>query len=261
MKELLSDNIAVLDDSFLCPNERPKLREVNSILVWVSAFITYTAIIIEAQPHHAKDLLAYMRIIVRESCRSSDKGWISYNRIFRQNAASDPSLCWAKLNTSLHSAFCVRSMSSSELAARKVCSHCNSFDHNPEDCTKAQTHTNTDPAATDKQPASSRPIQQPKKGSRSRRICLSWNSGKCMLPGSCEYSHECATCHEIIVPRIVLLRRLILFSSAAQPSSPNLAATNTTPSLLVGGASGLEYVVLSVHAQLYMYMYILICPC
>ena len=28
------------------------------------------------------------------------------------------------------------------------------------------------------------------------KICLSWNGGKCILPGSCEYSHICATCHE-----------------------------------------------------------------
>ena len=27
-------------------------------------------------------------------------------------------------------------------------------------------------------------------------ICLSWNSGHCMLPGTCEFSHECHTCHE-----------------------------------------------------------------
>ncbi len=29
-----------------------------------------------------------------------------------------------------------------------------------------------------------------------RKVCLFWNSGMCMLLGTCEYLHECNTCHE-----------------------------------------------------------------
>lgn len=56
MKELLQDNIIVMEDAARPNDLRPKLREVQSILTWVSAFITYTAIVIAAHPHRAKDL-------------------------------------------------------------------------------------------------------------------------------------------------------------------------------------------------------------
>lgn len=31
---------------------------------------------------------------------------------------------------------------------------------------------------------------------RQKKICISWNSGRCMLPGTCDYNHICATCQE-----------------------------------------------------------------
>ena len=107
MRELLSDNIAGYADSTTVANVWndlcPKQREISSILTWVSAFVTYTAVVAAAHPDRVKDLLAYLRLIMREAWRTQGKGWLSYDCIFRQNAASNPALRWANLDTSLHS--------------------------------------------------------------------------------------------------------------------------------------------------------------
>ena len=130
MKELLQDNILVTQEDTQRPgNHRPRLREVNSILCWVSSFITYAAIVIEAHPHRTKDLLAYMNIIIRESQRSLLNGWITYDRIFRQNAATKPLQSWATLDSAIHS-FCVGSGSSDVL----MCSACYASDHSSDVC-------------------------------------------------------------------------------------------------------------------------------
>ena len=108
MRELLPNNLTIVKDATSHPlDQRPKQREVASILSWVSAFATYVAVVAEAHPGRVKDMLAYMRIIVKEAGRSNNKGWLNYDRIFRQNAVSDPTLNWARLDSSLHSSYCI----------------------------------------------------------------------------------------------------------------------------------------------------------
>ena len=191
LKELLPDNIAALDQnaSLARPHDQlPKQREVSSILTWVSAFTTYTAIVSEAHPSRTKELLAYMRLMVREARRSNNKGWLCYDRIFRQNAAANPSLSWANLDPSLHSSFCLGSE-----PPPMVCSLCNELDHKTEDCALSVPAPNQPfPPKTPPARATHSSKQRPARA----KFCLSWNSGQCMLPGTCEYLHECHTCHE-----------------------------------------------------------------
>ena len=173
MKELLPDT---MENVTQAPSQqKPKQREIRSILTWLPAFITYTAILADHVPYCTRELLAYMRLIIREARRSSDNGWLNYDRIFRQNAAANPLLSWANLDPSLHASFCSKS-------SRSTCSLCNEPDHWADECA---THHQT----------SVQPLPPPIKSER-RRVCLSWNSGQCMLPGSCTFLHVCATCRE-----------------------------------------------------------------
>jgi hypothetical protein len=112
-----------------------------------------------------------MRLIIREARKTSDNGWLTYDRIFRQNAAANPSISWAQLDPSLHQSFCSSS-------SPKACSLCNEVDHRASDCAKRSSNRPSYPQ-----------YSQPR-----RKVCLSWNSGKCMLPDSCEFFHHCATC-------------------------------------------------------------------
>ena len=214
MRELLPDNLSIVEDALLCPpDQRSKQREVSSILSWVSAFAMYIAVMAEAHPGRVKDMLAYLRIIVKEAAHSNSKGWLNYDRIFRQNAVSDPTLSWARLDSSLHSSYCIGGPSG---ALRVACPHCNEFDHSAQECALSQT------CFSGVKAPSSSGYQQPsmsysssynsqhssghscfssshpplKKAVPCNKICLSWNGGKCILPGSCEYGHICATCHE-----------------------------------------------------------------
>ena len=123
MKELLPDNIIAMENVTQAPSQqKPKQREIRSILTWLPAFITYTAILADHVPYRTRELLAYMHLIIREARRSSDNGWLNYDRIFRQNAAANPLLSWANLDPSLHASFCSKS-------SRSTCSLCNEPDH------------------------------------------------------------------------------------------------------------------------------------
>ena len=51
-------------------------------MTWVSSFSTYVAIVTEAHPARVKDMLAYMRIIVREASKFGGNGWLTYDAIF-----------------------------------------------------------------------------------------------------------------------------------------------------------------------------------
>ena len=34
-----------------------------------------------------------------------------------------------------------------------------------------------------------------------QQLCISWNQGACMFPGSCNYKHQCASCGEPHITR------------------------------------------------------------
>ena len=78
MKDLLPDNVTARENAQPQSPNQPRQREIKSVLTWISAFITYTAILTEAFPARTKELLAYMRVILREARRSKDNGWLSY---------------------------------------------------------------------------------------------------------------------------------------------------------------------------------------
>ena len=120
-------------------DQMPTQREVASILTWISAFTTYTAIVTEAHPTKTKELLAYMymRLIVREARRGNNKGWLCYDRIFGQNAAAN-----ANLDPSLHSSFCL-----SNEPPPMVCSLCNELDHKSEESALSKLAVPSPPSA------------------------------------------------------------------------------------------------------------------
>ena len=54
-------------------------REVSQLLNWVQCYITYVAIVAARHADRMKDLLAYMRLIVREAQRRKSDGWRQYD--------------------------------------------------------------------------------------------------------------------------------------------------------------------------------------
>ena len=62
-------------------------REVKSLLTWVPCFVTYVAIVGSAHPNRMQDMLAHIRLIIREALRNGGDRWRSYGAVFRKLAA------------------------------------------------------------------------------------------------------------------------------------------------------------------------------
>ena len=192
MRELLPDNIALLERLAALPStsalshsqHHTPQREVSSLLTWVCAFTTYIAIMAEVRPDLLKSRLAYMRNIVREASRFGGDGWKTYDYVFRSQAAVDPSMDWAELNPSMMMAFMAARPTSN---TKPLCHLCQEADHSANSCALAPLAPTPSQGTSAKQPRRSTP-------SPDTQICISWNQGACMLPGSCRYKHTCGTC-------------------------------------------------------------------
>ena len=108
MRELLPDNIALTErlsalPPGLAPPKPPGEREIGgdkALVTWISSFATYVAIVAEAHSGRVCDMLAYMRLIIREASKFGGMGWLTYDAIFRRNqeGLSSP---WNSLDASL----------------------------------------------------------------------------------------------------------------------------------------------------------------
>ena len=88
MDELLPERLDTtsfqIEGSTIVPVARPS-RVKNSpldILDWVECFNSYTSIIATFHPHRARNLLAYMALIIRTAKRFGGKAWFHYDRAF-----------------------------------------------------------------------------------------------------------------------------------------------------------------------------------
>uniref|UniRef100_A0A1X7UPD8 Uncharacterized protein n=1 Tax=Amphimedon queenslandica TaxID=400682 RepID=A0A1X7UPD8_AMPQE len=96
MQKLLSDTITFV--SCLEPFEgnpasqrpaRPCLRVISSITPYLYCFTTYNAM--RTPNHNARHLLAYARLLFKESLKHPGNAWMEYDRAFQQLAAIDTS--------------------------------------------------------------------------------------------------------------------------------------------------------------------------
>ena len=112
MRDLLPDNIALAErlaalPSGLAPPKSPGEREIGgdqALLTWVSSFATYVAIVAEVHPERVGDMLAYLRLIVREAGKFWGNGWLTYDSVFRRNQEG-LSAPWNVLDASLHQVY------------------------------------------------------------------------------------------------------------------------------------------------------------
>jgi hypothetical protein len=74
------------------------MREVATPLDWVYAFLAYISV--RSSEPLVRNMLTYARLIVREARRHGGSGWLQYDRVFRQQAAADPTLqCWMQASS------------------------------------------------------------------------------------------------------------------------------------------------------------------
>ena len=196
MRELLPDNIALAVRLEALPaatrgNNIPQ-REIASVKTWTCAFTTYIVIVAQAHPARVCDMLAYMRLIIREAQKYKEGvGWMTYDSVFRQNHQGMDAR-WDKLDPSLHTTY----IGGQGVPTAPPCRHCRGVDHSSSSCALSPL---TPPVQSGnppqfESPASERRARQSNLRQAGIFICRSWNSGKCRFPGTCYYRHMCATC-------------------------------------------------------------------
>ena len=200
MRELLPDNIALAErlgalPPGLAPPKPPGEQEISgerALMTWVSSFSTYVAIVAEAHPERVGDMLAYMRLIIREASKFGGSDWLTYDSVFRRNQEGLASP-WNYLDASLHGLYCK--------SAGVPCKHCHEIDHPASDCAVASLLPKTISSLSEPSlpsPSAERPGlkgKRPAPYSQQRPICTSWNGGNCKFPGKCAYAHVCANCY------------------------------------------------------------------
>ena len=160
MRELLPDNMALAEKLEALPSrpdqpaKQSVRREVGSLLTWIS-FATYVAIMSQAHPEKVVDMLACMRLLIREAHKFGGEGWLTYDSVFRRNQQGRNDR-WDFLDLSLHMAYIANQ--GPPLAI--PCRHCNEADHDPEECALAPTAQLTR-AFSSKARERPGPLQQP----------------------------------------------------------------------------------------------------
>ena len=197
MREFLVDNIRLMDRlestqaAGLLPIHllhRPRLWEVTSPLTWAYCFMAYVAV--RTCNPLAQDMLAYARLVLGEAQRHGGLGWIDFDWAVQQLKAIDPSKPWNFLDSGLHSTM-ILGHSSGNIVH---CVHCFESDHSSAQCALAffeslpaavQTSQGgvTSVAACN---SSRTPYRRPEP---MPHICVSWNKGTCIFPGSSSYRH------------------------------------------------------------------------
>jgi len=215
LRELLPDNLVLTEKFNALPShathhKTPEHREITNIVTWVSCFSTYVAIVAQTHPQRVRDMMAYMRLIVREAHKHGGSGWLQYDCIFRKNNQG-PAASWDVLDPSL-----LTIVANQGCSPRLPCHHCQEFDHSPHECAlapleqptrsqlqgRAASYTRSgkrlspydtmrysrfqDTSSTSLAPSSGLSSQQ--------RVCISWNKGQCAFLGACNYAHVCPTC-------------------------------------------------------------------
>ena len=169
---------------------QPSRREVPDLISWVQCFGVYAAVVSVKHPDRVLQLLAYQTTIVRETRRCGGRGWLSYDAMFRQQAAISPSVDGSKLNNSLYSTTFLQQQN----GRGRTCVHCMETDHSSQDCALAPLHTvlhNNNPREEPSSDANMDKVRSNR--NRGTKVCYSWNDGRCAVP-YCRYRHNCTKC-------------------------------------------------------------------
>ena len=162
----------------------------------VSSFATYVAIVAEAHPARVGDMLAYMRLIVREAGKFGGNGWLTYDAVFRRNQVG-VSTPWNFIDASFHQVY----IANQQGRVSVPCRHCLEVDHVSADCAvvavlpKSRDGTADSPSTTKALERSWAKGKRIAPYNRQRPICSSWNNGSCKFPGICAYAHICSNCY------------------------------------------------------------------
>ena len=160
---------------------------IPDLSTWVQCFAMYTAAIATKQLERVPDMMAYMAFIAKCSTKFYWPAVMVYDQNFREQAADEGIISWAKADPSLYAQTFTANMA---ISAEGWCKHCHSVDHTSANC-PSQPASSTLP---EKRAAPASATAQPSK--RSKIICKKYNKydGDCNFGSTCKFRHICSTC-------------------------------------------------------------------
>ena len=221
MAELLPDNLELVRRSAegqrgqACSSKTPKKRELvedwKGLVAWSISFDTFVAVVARSHPSKFQQLLAYRATILMEALRFGCKGWLSYDKMFRENIEKDPTANWALLHPMFYSLTFL-----SQRVEAFTCQRCMAPDHSKSDCALSYLDDSKEipghaqRGSRDRHSELGRQAAPPRK--RFRRegtpgastsagappkstYCFSFNEGQCFRhPKPCDREHKCIRC-------------------------------------------------------------------
>lgn len=159
-------------------------RVIPDLATWLQCYALYTTVLLAHQPGRLADLMGYQALIAKASKKFKWPSWVVYDQNFRQDAAGNPDLPWAKVDPSLYA----QCFTGQEALRESWCSKCQGLDHQSAEC----------PFAARKRPWGTGPgaanPPQAKSGSWSgQEVCQKYNrfNKDCRLGKVCRYQ-QCA---------------------------------------------------------------------
>ena len=185
---------------------------IPDLATWIQCFALYVAVLAPSQPERVPELMAYMSFIARKSLRYAWPSWLVYDQNFRQEAAENPHLSWARADPGTYT----ESFSGQLIGRENWCSHCYSIDHYSFQCplaaqsqspgtSSAQYKLTQRPGPSLGGGGSGQFEDRPRKRSfnsrqealgRAPRPCNLYNNngGRCRYGRMCRYDHCCRAC-------------------------------------------------------------------
>ena len=157
-----------------------KVREIEDPLTWAFYFLALLAVSVEDPK--AKEMAAYAQLIIHLSQRHGGRGWLAYDRLFRQQAAAGCSHPWNQLAPSL-----LATTIMTPGPTKRSCELCNGADHTTSQCAlfHASSISKSLPAGTPDTPTKRMKVYEP---------CRCFNRGNCHNALTCKFVHNCSTC-------------------------------------------------------------------
>ena len=159
---------------------------IPDLSTWMQCFALYVAVLAPHQPERVGDLMVYMTIIAKASKKYKWPSWVVYDLNFRQEAASNPSQSWSKVDPSMYSQ-CFLGMARSPEGWYQ---QCQSLDHTTGNCPSQRSLPRKRPW----QPSPRYQSLEPP--ASSRPVCILYNKyhGDCKFGMRCKFWHACSKC-------------------------------------------------------------------
>ena len=164
-------------------------KVIPDLATWLQCFAVYVAVLGPYQPDKLADLMGYQSLIARASKKFKWPSWLVYDQNFRQEAAGNTSLQWAKAEPSLYA----QCFTGQEISKENWCSRCHGVDHQSADCPyghRKRTWSGGPGAVSVSQHRAAAT------GGRDQQLCIKFNryGGDCKFRKECKFLHACSSC-------------------------------------------------------------------